>query len=171
MQFQIQDLIKGRFKKAVTVPFPSENINENGEIQYDNAHFIGVFVNVSEKEREKHQKRLAELNEQNIKLQKREKAYNEGTSQDKPTFEESAAIKEATKAVTRQFIQQYFVGFEKHPKHPLPFLNGETELQCTKENIAALLDIQLIRECVADVYNDEINKKQNEKLSKLMAGN
>lgn len=161
IKIQLAALKEGRFKKEVVVSIPTDEVSKAGETVYQKAHFIGEFINVSEAEREAHQKQLAELSAKADKLEQ----------DDDASFEEKAEIKREVQALTISFIQKYFVGFDKHPKHAFPFYDGDEPLKSSAEAIAALLDIRLIREQVSDTYNDEINKNQNEKLNKLLAGN
>ena len=155
MQFQIEALTEGRFKKPVVLEVPSQELNNAGQTKYNKAHFIAEFINVSKEEREDHQKKLSEL-------QKQQEALS-----DDVTFDEASELKKAIEALQISFIQKYLVAVEKHPKHPFPFLNGEAEFK----DVAALLDVRLFREAVSDAYNDEINKNQNEKMNKLLSGN
>ncbi|WP_085299251.1 hypothetical protein [Cognaticolwellia mytili] len=156
MQFQISALKEGRFKKPVIIEVPSEKLNAAGQTIYNKAHFVAEFINVSKEEREAHQKATDELQEKLSAL---------GES---GTYEQHKEIQDQQQALIRGFIKKYFVSFEKHPKHPFPFLEGEAEIKPSSDTIDALLDIRLIRENVSDAYNDEINKNQDAKLNKLV---
>jgi hypothetical protein len=159
MKFKISALKEGRFKKEVIIQIPQEEVSKTGATQYEKARFIGEFINVSDAEREKHQKVLAELNEKSAQLDNDEDA----------NFDDKNAIKKQIDELTTSFIEKYFVAFEKHPRYPFPFVDdNEKEIASTSENIAALLDIRLIREQVAEVYNDEVNKHQNQKTEKMI---
>lgn len=162
MKFKLSALKEGRFKKEIVIQVPQDSVAKTGETNYEKACFIGTFVNVSEEEREQHQKLLTELSAKAEQLDN-----DEGAS-----FDDKNAIKKEVQELTINFIKKYFISFEKHPRYPFPFVDeNDKEIEPTEANIEALLDIRLIREQVSDVYNDEINKHQNEKLSKYLAGN
>jgi len=162
MKFQLSALKEGRFKKEVVIQIPQDSVGKTGATNYEKARFVGHFVNVSESEREQYQKLLAQLSEKSEELE----------NDDDASFEDKSAIKHEVTELTTSFIQKYFIGFEKHPRYPFPFVDdNDKEITSSSDSIAALLDIRLIREQVSDVYNDEINKSQNEKLNKLLAGN
>lgn len=162
MKFKLSALKEGRFKKEVVIQVPQDSVSKSGETNYEKARFVGVFVNVSEEERDQHQKLLTELSTKAEQLDNDEDA----------SFDDKNAIKKEVQELTISFIKKYFISFEKHPRYPFPFVDeNDKEIEPTSDSIEALLDIRLIREQVSDVYNDEINKHQNEKLSKYLAGN
>jgi hypothetical protein len=162
MKFALSALKEGRFKKEVTIEVPQEKVTRTGATEYAKARFIGVFVNVSEEEREHHQQLLTELHAQATELDDDKEA----------SFEDKNALKKEVQLLTTSFIKKYFVGFEKHPRAEFPFVDdNDKDLEPTDDNIEVLLSIRLVREQIADVYNDEINKHQNQKLNKLLAGN
>jgi len=166
MKFQLNALKQGRFKKEVVISIPQDEVSKSGDTVYAKAYFLAHFINVSEDERENYQKLLAELNDKVEKLEE-----NEDLS-----FSEKYAVqtelKNDIKALTNSFIKLYFVGFEKHPKHEFPFTDDSgKDLSDSEAVIDELLSVKLLREEIVDVYNDEINKNQNEKLNKLLAGN
>ena len=162
MQFKLSALKEGRFKKEITIQIPQDQVSKTGATNYEKARFVGEFVNVSDVERDNHKKLLAELSE-------KAEALDADTD---ASFDDKAAVEKDIKELTISFIQKYFIGFEKHPRYPFPFVDdNDKEIASTTDNIAALLEIRLIREQVSDVYNDEINKHQNEKMNKLLAGN
>jgi hypothetical protein len=162
MKFKIAALKEGRFKKEVIIEVPQDSVGKSGATNYEKARFIGVFINVSEEERDKHQKLLAELQDKAEKIEADEDA----------TFEDKNAISKEVEELTISFIQKYFVDFEKHPRYPFPFVDdSDKDITSTSDNIAALLDIRLIREQVSEAYNDEINRYKNKKIKSLMLGN
>lgn len=162
MKFQISALIEGRFKKEITIEVPQDSVGKSGTTNYEKARFVGVFVNVSESERDKHQKLLAELQDKAELLEADEEA----------TFDEKNAISKEVDELTISFIQKYFIGFENHPRYPFPFFDeNDKELVSSNDSIAELLSIRLIREQVSDTYNDEINRYKNKKMKSVLAGN
>lgn len=165
MQIQINDLITGRFKKAVNVKFPTEKLNENGDTIYDNATFIGEFVNINEATKENFNREInalraeaSELNDNDYPTELDKQKRRDGISRE-------------IESLSINYMQTYFVGFEKHPKHPFPFLVGDKELEPNSDNIKMLLSIQRVREAISDTYFDEVNAFTNEKLNKVLAGN
>lgn len=162
MKFKISALKEGRFKKEVTIEVPQDSVGKSGATNYEKARFVGVFVNVSEEEREKHQKLLAELQDKATALEADEEA----------SFDDKQVIAKQVDELTSSFIQKYFISFEKHPRYPFPFVDdNDKDIESSSDNIAALLDIRLIREQVSDTYNDEINRYKNKKMKSLLAGN
>jgi len=162
MKIALSALKEGRFKKEIIIEIPQDEVSKTGATNYEKARFVGHFINVSESEREQHQKKLSELSAKAEELEADEDA----------SFDDKNAIKQEVQALTISFIQKYFVGFEKHPRYPFPFVDdNDKEITATSDTIAALLEIRLIREQVSDVYNDEINKHQNAKMNKLLSGN
>lgn len=162
MKFQISALKEGRFKKEIVIEVPQESVDKTGSTDYEKARFVGVFINVSEAERDNHQKLLAELQSKAEKLE----------ADDEASFDDKQAITKQVEELTISFIQKYFIGFENHPRYPFPFFDdNDKEIKSTTENIAMLLGIRLIREQVSDVYNDEINRYKNKKLKSMLSGN
>lgn len=162
MKFKISALKEGRFKKEVVIEVPQDSVGKSGAMNYEKARFVGVFVNVSEEERDKHQKLLAELQDKATDLEANEEA----------SFDDKQVIAKQVEELTISFIQKYFISFEKHPRYPFPFVDdNDKDIQSSSDNIAALLDIRLIREQVSDTYNDEINRYKNKKMKSLLAGN
>ena len=155
MQFQVEALKEGRFKKPVEFSVPSEELNNAGKTIYHKAHFVAEYINVDDKEREANQKQLREITDKAEALP------------DDASFEDHQKLTKAVKALKNSFIQKYLVGIEKHKKHPFPFLTGKDDFK----DIPVLLDIRLFQEAVSDAYEDEINKNQNEKIKGLLAGN
>jgi hypothetical protein len=165
MKFQINALKQGRFKKEVVISIPQDEVTKAGETVYAKAYFLAHFVNVNDEEREQYQKLLAELND------KVEHSENDDLSFAEK-YDVQSELKDDIKDLTNSFIKKYFVGFEKHPKHEFPFTDDSgNDLPASDEVIDELLSVKLIREEIVDTYNDEINKSQNEKLNKLLAGN
>ena len=166
MKFQLNALKQGRFKKEVVISIPQDEVTKAGETVYAKAYFLAHFINVSEDEREGYQKLLAELND------KVEKLENDDSLSFSEKYDVQSDIKTDIKALTTSFIKKYFVGFEKHPKHEFPFTDDSgKDLTALDEVLDELLSVKLIREEIVDAYNDEINKNQNDKLNKLLAGN
>lgn len=162
MKFQISALKEGRFKKEVIIEVPQDSVTKTGTTHYEKARFVGVFVNISEAERDKHQKLLAELQDKAAELEADEDA----------SFDDKNAIGKEVEELTISFIQKYFISFEKHPRYPFPFVDdNDKELDPTSDNIALLLDVRLIREQVSDAYNEEINRYKNKKMKSLLSGN
>jgi len=162
MKFNLTALIEGRFKKEVVIAIPQDSVGKTGATNYEKARFVGVFVNVSEEERDHHQKLLAELTAKGEQLAEDEDA----------SFDDINQVKSDIQDLSRSFIKKYFIGFEKHPRYPFPFVDdNDKEIESNNDSIEALLDIRLIREQITDVYNDEINRHQNEKMKKILSGN
>jgi len=166
MKFQLNALKQGRFKKEVVISIPQDEVSKSGDTVYAKAYFLAHFVNVSDDEREAYQKQLAELNNKVEKLEEDEDlSFSE-------KYQVQTELKNDIKALTNAFIKLYFVGFEKHPKHEFPFTDDSgKDLSDSEAVIDELLSVKLLREEIVDTYNDEINKNQNEKLNKLLAGN
>lgn len=127
-QFQINALAEKHFKAPVTFRLASDRIDNNGNTLYDTGHFIGVFKAGTV---EQSLKQLDEIRE----------------AQDTNDTEALSNI------IAKQ-TRDSFIGFEKHPKHPFPFLDGDTEVPSTQDNIAKLLNISEIRDAVQRAYRD-----------------
>lgn len=161
MQIQIDDLVQGRFKKEIAFDVPQDSVDKTGATNYEKLRFIGQYINVPDEERDNHQKKLAELQAEASKLAEDSEAG----------FDEENAVKKEILELTHSFIKKYFVGFEKHPRYPFPFLVGDRELPSNEDGIDALLKIRRVREAISDTYHEEINKNQNKKLNKMLSGN
>ncbi|TXH98133.1 MAG: hypothetical protein E6Q75_02495 [Rheinheimera sp.] len=125
--FQINALAKNVFKAAVCAVIPTDKIDENGETVKAEAHFIATFQSVSEEETEALVGQLNGVNESDLSRV-------------------SKLLKEQTRAV--------FIGFEKHPKHPFPFKNGDVDVQSSPETVALLLNSKEVVEAVRKAYNE-----------------
>jgi hypothetical protein len=125
--FQINALAKNVFKAAVCAVIPTDQIDEDGQTIPAKAHFIATFQSVSEAESEALVNQLNTVDETDL-------------------ARVSKLLKEQTRAV--------FIGFEKHPKHPFPFKNGDADVPSTPENIAILLNSKEVAEAVRKAYNE-----------------
>lgn len=125
--FQLNALAKNIFKAPVCAVIPTDQIDENGENVTAKAHFIAIFQSVSEEESEALVGQLNGVNESDL-------------------ARVSKLLKEQTRAV--------FIGFEKHPKHPFPFKNGEADVQSSPETIALLLNSKEVVDAVRKAYNE-----------------
>jgi hypothetical protein len=125
--FQINALAKNVFKAAVMAVLPTDKYDEQGQTINAEAHFIATFQSVSEDETEALVSQLNGVNESDLSRV-------------------SKLLKEQTRAV--------FIGFEKHPKHPFPFKNGDADVQSSPETIALLLNSKEVADAVRKAYNE-----------------
>jgi len=72
-------------------------------------------------------------------MREMERLRDEGTTNDVLEF--------AAKQLERDFI-----GFEPHPKHPFPFLNGDQPVACSPESIKQLLRSKEARDAIQEAY-------------------
>jgi len=128
MSFQIQlaDLATQKFKAPVCIRVPTNAVDDKGNTVMAEAHFVGSFQCVPvEKARED--------------MREMERLREEGSTNDVLDF--------AAKQLERDFI-----GFEPHPKHPFPFLDGDQPVACTPEAIKQLLRSKEARDAIQDAY-------------------
>jgi len=124
--FQLNALAKNIFKAPVCVVLPTNNIDDNGETVTATAHFIATFQSVSEQESDAMVERLNGVTESEL-------------------GKVSKLLKEQT--------ARLFIGFEKHPKHPFPFKDGDLDVPSTPENIQLLLNSKEVSDAVRAAYN------------------
>jgi len=166
MKFQLNALKTGQFKKEVVISIPQNEVSKSGDTVYAKAYFLGHFVNVSEEEREGYQKLLAEFND---KIEALDEDANQSFTE---KYDVQNDIKNDIQNLTTSFIKKYFIGFEKHPKREFPFTDDNgVDLAPSEAVIDELLSVKLIREEIVDVYTNEINKNQNEKINKILSAN
>ncbi|WP_102798723.1 hypothetical protein [Bowmanella denitrificans] len=126
--FQVDALAKQRFKAPVVVRIPTEDIDSKGHTVYAYAHFVGLFECLP----------LPQVNEELDKLVQLQKEGKE---------------REAL-AWADERIATYWVGFEKHPKHDFPFMDGDQQLANTPDNIKRLLQSKEVRDAVTQTYRE-----------------
>lgn len=124
--FQLNALAKNIFKAPVCVVLPTEKIDDNGETVTAEAHFIATFQSVSEAEAEVIASQLDGATDNDIgKLNKLLKAQ----------------------------LESIFIGFEKHPKHPFPFKDGDTDVVASPDSIRLLLNSKEVADALRAAYN------------------
>jgi hypothetical protein len=166
MQFELTALSQRRFKKPVEIKVALNEVDSKGDTKYGKSLFIAHFVEQGENAGKDMQEAIERMQSDVNRLKSK--------AEDEPSEENINAHKdvekhtlEEMKALIKDNLSRQFVGFEKHPKHDMPFLDGGQELTSSPENIRKLIDIKIVSDAVTKAYVDEINPG----LRKLIEGN
>lgn len=127
MKFQLTALKQQQFKAAICARIPTDQIDAKGNTVFGEAHFVGLFKTQP----------ISFAREQFEQLE---------------VLRESGDTKGALALAAKQ-LDDAFIGFEKHPSHDFPFLDGDEPIACTPDSIKALLDIKEVREAIQDAFN------------------
>lgn len=141
--FQLHALAKNIFKFPVCAVLPTEKLDAEGNTVYAEAHFVGKFQSASVDEGQEIAKSLGEV--------------------------KNGDYEGMVAAVNKQ-LTQVFIGFEKHPLHPMPFKDGESDVVSTPDSIKALLNSKEVRDAVQAAYNEARSKGIERKNSKKSPG-
>lgn len=151
MAIQLNQLKSGRFKAPVTILFAKDEVDENGNTKFDKLVFVGVFERVSDARREAFQDGIKTLRKQ--------------ADAEQISWEEAM---KGIEALTTEYVTDYFMGFEKHPKHPFPFLDDNDQpLTSNAENIEYMLSYSEVQLAVGEAFAS-VNEKQ---VQTLLRGN
>jgi hypothetical protein len=166
MQFELTALAQRRFKKPVEIKVALNEVDAKGETKYGKSLFIAHFVEQSEDAGKATQETIERLQSETNRLKM--DAEDDPTEENLETHKkyEKLALEEM-KSLVKENLARQWVGFEKHPKHDMPFLDGGQEVSSSPENIRKLIDIKVVSDAVSKAYVDEINPG----LRKLLEGN
>lgn len=137
--FQIQALAKNIFKYPVCAVLPTEKLDDQGNTVFAEAHFVGKFQSASVDEAQVMAKALGEV--------------------------KSGDYEGMVQAVNNQ-LTKVFIGFEKHPLHPMPFKDGDADVSSSPEAIKALLNSKEVRDAINAAYTEARAKGLERKNSK-----
>lgn len=126
-QMQLTALAKQQFKAPVCVRVPTTELDKDGNTVYQEAHFVGLFQCLPVDEARDEMRQMAAL-------------QKDGDTNDLMDF------------VAKQ-LERDFIGFEAHPKHPFPFLEGDQPAASTRENIKELLLSKEARDAIQSAYS------------------
>jgi len=125
--FQISELAKNVFKFPVCARLATDKLDEKGNTVIAEAWFIGKFQSVS---------------------------VEEGTELAKKITAVKTGDYEGMVETISEQLSRVFLGFEKHPKHPMPFKDGQEDAVSSPETIKQLLNSKEVSDAIQAAYNE-----------------
>lgn len=128
MKFKATALAQQQFKAPVTVVFPTDQLNAEGETVYATAKFIGHFRSVPVSVVKADMDKIKELRDAGDHV--------------------GMINMEASR------VEKFFTGFEPMPGKELPFVDDNNQpVASTPEGIALLLNIREVRDAVRKAFD------------------
>jgi hypothetical protein len=160
--FQIKALAKNLFKHPVCVVIPTNQVDEKGITIDAKAFFIGHFQSVSVDEE---QAAIANLTSFTKAASITDEEENQADVEEKINEISKTDFSGMFSTMNKQ-VTDVFIGFEKHPLHPMPFKDGESDAISSPETIKYLLNSKLVRKAVMTAYKEGCEKDISTKNSK-----